>query len=144
MVKRRQRQTADSSVEITNLGSFFSLTLIYLTEYQDRNSVSHRLGIAVGVQFSDTTLQGADQGSPSQPSSHTLCSSHQNESRREEGRIILILTTGEIQTYLDMETSYTFSRWSSVSTIVATRMSMGFLLSTASTFIPNWKPCGGR
>lgn len=34
----------------------------------------------------------------------------------------------------------TFSRWSSVSTIVAARMSMGFLLSTASTFIPIWKP----
>lgn len=38
---------------------------------------------------------------------------------------------------------YTLTLWSSVSAIVETRMSMGLRLSTASNFIPIWKPCGG-
>lgn len=49
-----------------------------------------------------------------------------------------------VQTFVDGDTSCTLSLWSSVSTIVATRISIGFLLSTASTFIPIWKPCGCR
>lgn len=54
------------------------------------------------------------------------------------------LNTEEAQAQLHRESSCTFRRWSSVSTMVATRINMGFLLSTASTFIPIWKPCGGR
>lgn len=48
-------------------------------------SVSHHWGIAEGVLFSDTIPQGADQGSLSPASSRTPNSSHQNESRGEEG-----------------------------------------------------------
>lgn len=51
-----------------------------------------------------------------------------------------VSTEGSLGMLEELGGGATFSRWSSVSTIVAARMSMGFLLSTASTFIPIWKP----
>lgn len=122
-------------------------TLTEPTDYLTKQAVlAHRLGIAAGVLFSDTTLQGGDRGSRSLPNSRTLNSNRQNESRDIVGGGGGVRSTPSrepMKAHLDAETLRTFSRWSSVSTMVATRMSMGFLLSTASTFIPIWKPCRG-
>lgn len=108
-------------------------------------TVSYRWGTAVGGLFFDTTLQGADQGSQSLPNSHTLNSSHQNGSRRKSCRLYQCWAASVSGHMAGVGGGVsTFSRWSSVSTMVAARMSMGFLLSTASTFIPIWKPWRGR
>lgn len=57
-------------------------TLTELTDYlTEQADFTHRLGFAAGDLFSDTTQQGEDQGSRSLPSSHTLNSNRQNESR---------------------------------------------------------------
>lgn len=62
---------------LTQLLKYKQTSLTFCQEIR----VSHRWGFVEGVQFSDTTLQGADQGSRSQPNNHTLNSRRQNGSR---------------------------------------------------------------